>query len=135
MTFWTFRSTTGDVAPLVLVHFTSILGIHRRALAYKSAYSYTPILSALIWIGRLLFLEYALPLHAYSTLAWPWPARDSYADQTERLEQIRVKYLLRDNPSRLETGQFDCSTSPICIRPLSARLKSVWLRLCLDSNL
>ena len=77
------------------MYFTSILGIYRRALTYKSAYSYTPILLALIWIGRLLFLEYVLPLHTYSTLVWPWLARVSYADQTERLKQIRVKYLLR----------------------------------------
>ncbi|OBT48771.1 hypothetical protein VE00_00842 [Pseudogymnoascus sp. WSF 3629] len=68
MTFWTFRSTTGNLAPSVLVHFTSVLGVHRRALAYKSAYSYTPMLSALIWVSRLLFFEYALPLRAYSIL-------------------------------------------------------------------
>ncbi|OBT97665.1 hypothetical protein VE01_04423 [Pseudogymnoascus verrucosus] len=80
ITFWTFRSTTGDLAPAVLVHFTGVLGVHRRALAYKSAYSYTPMLSALIWVGRLLLLEYALPLRAYSTLQQPWPARDTYSD-------------------------------------------------------
>ncbi|KAH7408849.1 hypothetical protein BKA64DRAFT_540934, partial [Cadophora sp. MPI-SDFR-AT-0126] len=68
MAFWTFRSTTGDLALSVLMYFTSILSIHRRALTYKSAYSYTLILLALIWISRLLFLKYALSLYTYSTL-------------------------------------------------------------------
>lgn len=95
MMFWTFRSTTGDLSTSVLIHFTGILGIHRRALSYKSAYIYTPTLSALVWIGRLLFLEYALPVTTYATLATPWPSREAYTDQTQRLEQIRVKYLLR----------------------------------------
>jgi hypothetical protein len=95
MTFWTFRSTTGDLTEAALIHFTGVLGIHRRSLAYKSAYVYTPTLSALVWIGRLLFLEYALPMEAYQTLAWPWPSRDSYDDQTQRLDEIRLKYLLR----------------------------------------
>jgi hypothetical protein len=95
MTFWTFRSITGDLASSVLVHFTSVLGIHRHSLAYKSAYSYTSTLSALIWVGRLLFLEYALPLSPYETLVYPWPARVDYVDQIQRLEQIRSKYLLR----------------------------------------
>jgi hypothetical protein len=95
MAFWTFQSTTGDLAPSVLVHFTSVLGIHRHSLAFKSAYSYTSTLSALIWVGRLLFLEYALPSLPYKTLVYPWPARDEYPDQTQRLEQIRSKYLFR----------------------------------------
>lgn len=80
MTFWTLRSPTRDLSASTLIHFTSVLGIHRHALSYRSAYSYTPVLSALIWIGQLLFLEYALPLRAYQTLAWPWPSRDNYPD-------------------------------------------------------
>ena len=40
-------------------------------------------------------MEYALPLVPYKTLVYPWPTRDEYADQTQRLKQIRSKYLLR----------------------------------------
>jgi hypothetical protein len=79
----------------IIIHFTAVRRIHRHSLAYKSAYNYTPDLSKLVWIGRLLFLEYALPLHAYKTLKWPWPARDTHPDQASRLEEIRMKYLLR----------------------------------------
>ncbi|KAH8749833.1 hypothetical protein BGZ57DRAFT_775779 [Hyaloscypha finlandica] len=80
---------------LTLIHFVAVLGVHRHSLAYKTAYNSTSELSYLIWIGRLLFLEYALPLHAYTTLPYPWPARHSYPSQAERLEAIRTKYLLR----------------------------------------
>lgn len=52
------------------------------------------MLSALIWVGWLLLLEYALPLRAYSTLLPPWPAQDAYSDQVGRLEQVRTKHLL-----------------------------------------
>jgi hypothetical protein len=79
----------------VLMHFIAIRGIHRQSLAYKSAYNYTPDLSKLIWIGRLFFLEYALPVRTYKTLVYPWPSRDNYPDQAGRLEEIRTKYLLR----------------------------------------
>lgn len=79
----------------VLIHYTAIRGIHRQSLAYKTAYNYTPDLSKLIWIGRLLFLEYALPLRPYKTLCYPWPSRDTYPDPASRLDDIRIKYLLR----------------------------------------
>jgi hypothetical protein len=34
-------------------------------------------------------------VHAYTTLALPWPARDAYPSQIDRFEAIRTKYLLR----------------------------------------
>ncbi|KAH9203154.1 hypothetical protein DL95DRAFT_506960 [Leptodontidium sp. 2 PMI_412] len=58
------------------------------------AYAFTPLLSSLIWIGRLLLLEYALPLQPYSYLKLPWPARAQYPDQVSRLVgQIHPKYM------------------------------------------
>lgn len=95
MMFWTYRDTSGDMASSTLIHFAGVLGIHRHSLAYKSAYNSTPCFAHLIWLGRLLFLEYALPLHPYTTLAYPWPDRNAYPDQAGRLEEIRTKYLLR----------------------------------------
>jgi hypothetical protein len=83
------------MASLILLHFTAVLGIHRYSLAYRPAYNSTPGLARLMWIGRLLFLEYALPLRAYTTLPIPWPARHTYLSQIDRLEAIRTKYLLR----------------------------------------
>jgi len=80
---------------LVLVYFIAVRGIHRQLLAYKLAYNYMLDLSKLIWIGRLLFLEYALPLLTYETLVYPWPLRDTYPNQAGPLEEIWTKYLLR----------------------------------------
>jgi hypothetical protein len=78
-----------------LIHFIGVLGIHRHSLAYKSADNSTSCFSRLIWLGRLFFLEYALPLYPYATLAYPWPARNAYPDQAGRLEETHTKYLLR----------------------------------------
>lgn len=73
-----------------------MIGIHPTEHAFRRAYDYTPFLSALIWIGRLSILEYALPLRPYTSLPIPWPARDEYPDMGQRLRlQIRPKYLER----------------------------------------
>jgi hypothetical protein len=95
MMFWTHQDLARDMTSSILVHFTAVLGIHRHSLAYRSAYNSTSGFAYLMWIGRLLFLEYALPLYTYTTLPIPWPARNVYPSQRERLEAIRTKYLLR----------------------------------------
>ncbi|KAJ4217439.1 hypothetical protein NW757_014639 [Fusarium falciforme] len=83
------------MASSALIDFTAVMGIHPRSLAYRSAYYSTPGFAALVWIGRLFFLEYSLPLYSYTTLVQIWPARDTYPSQPERLEAIRTKYMLR----------------------------------------
>jgi hypothetical protein len=93
--FWAHRDLARDMASSTLIHFIGVLGIHRHSLAYKSADNLTPHFSRLILLSRLLFLEYALPLYPYTTLAYPWPAQNTYPDQAGRLEEIRTKYLLR----------------------------------------
>lgn len=94
--FWTDISRDGRMETCALVHFTGVLGIHPQELAYRTAYAFTPALSALIWIGRLILLEYALPLQAYSYLKLPWPTRTQYPDQVQRLrDQIHPKYMRR----------------------------------------
>lgn len=98
--FWTDLSTNGVLESKAIVHFSGVLGIHPYELAYRTAYDYTPYLSALLWVGRLLILEYALPLRAYTTLDIPWPARAAYADQGKRLcAEIRPTYLQRGSLS------------------------------------
>ncbi|KAF1354301.1 hypothetical protein EJ07DRAFT_86624, partial [Lizonia empirigonia] len=94
--FWTDVSTDGAAEGKAIVHFSGVLGIHPYELAFRTAYDYTPYLSALIWVGRLIILEYALPLRAYDTLTIPWPAPARYPDQGRRLcTEIRPKYLQR----------------------------------------
>lgn len=61
---------------------------------YKTAYIYTPALLALIWVGRLLLLEYTFPSYAYTTLGARWQVRDWYTDQVRRLDRIRWRFLL-----------------------------------------
>lgn len=95
MMFWTYQSRDGVMDSSTIVHFTAALGVHRSSLAYRDAYNFTPDLAALIWIGRLLFLEYSLPQYSYDTLVYPWPERHTYPSQPERLEAIRKKYMLR----------------------------------------
>lgn len=78
-----------------IVHFTAVMGIQRHALAFKAAYTYTPICSALIWVGRLLLLEHALPLHLYKTLGDNCLPQQIYEDRMKRFEDIRLKHMLR----------------------------------------
>ncbi|KAH7137795.1 hypothetical protein EDB81DRAFT_655871, partial [Dactylonectria macrodidyma] len=95
MMFWTHQDPTGEMSSSVLIHYTAVMEVQRHSLAYYSACDSSPRLAALMWIGRLLFLEYALPVYTYSTLAFPWPCRNTYSSQPGRLDSIRSKYLLR----------------------------------------
>ncbi|KAH7141571.1 hypothetical protein B0J13DRAFT_445766, partial [Dactylonectria estremocensis] len=88
MMFWIHRDPAGDMSSSVLIYYTAVMGIQRGSLAYYSAYNSTPKLAALMWFGRLLFLEYALPVYTYDTLAFPWPCRTSYPSQPDRLDLI-----------------------------------------------
>lgn len=66
----------------------------RSPTSQRTAYSYIPVLSALIY-GQLLFLEYSLPLLPYNILKKHWLTRGSYGgNQVARFEKIRTKDLL-----------------------------------------
>ena len=95
MMFWTYQSQDGAMTSSTIVHFAAVLGVHPSSLAYRNAYDYTPDLAALVWVGRLLFLEYSLPKFGYDTLLYRWPCRAEYSSHPERLEAIRSKYMLR----------------------------------------
>ncbi|KFY89230.1 hypothetical protein V500_05851, partial [Pseudogymnoascus sp. VKM F-4518 (FW-2643)] len=88
--FWTNILTTGVTSHLPLVYFFSVLGIQRKDLVFRTAYHYTPYLAGLVYVGRLLMLEYALPRQAYETLSWP----DCSACPNQ-LQLMRKKYLCR----------------------------------------
>jgi hypothetical protein len=80
MMFWTELSNDAHFSHNTIVHFSGVLRIHPYELAYRTAYDYTPFLSALIWVGRLMILEYCLPLYAYNCLVYPWPGQQHYPD-------------------------------------------------------
>jgi hypothetical protein len=73
--FWTDLSADGVLEGKAIIHFSGVLGIHSYKLAYRTASDYTLYLSALLWVGRLVILEYALPLRAYTALDVLWPVR------------------------------------------------------------
>ncbi|WKT54184.1 Helicase superfamily 1/2, ATP-binding domain [Fusarium oxysporum f. sp. vasinfectum] len=95
MMFWTYQDPAGNMSSSTIIHFTAVMGIRQQSLAFHSAHNCTSELAGLIWIGRLLFLEYALPVYSYSTLVYEWPRRDHYPSQPDRLDAIRKKYLIR----------------------------------------
>jgi hypothetical protein len=93
---WTDLSHDGNMNCSAIMHFSGVLGIHPIELCFRKPYDYTLFISALLWVGRLVILEYALLLRPYNLLKVPWPERTAYADQAQRLrEHIRLKYLQR----------------------------------------
>ena len=82
------------MAASTLIYFTAVLGLQKSSMAFHSAYNSTLSLARLIWVGRLLFLEYSLPVFSYDSLVISWPSRDFYPSQPERLEAIRQNYML-----------------------------------------
>lgn len=100
VTFWTEVPGDADLGKTAIANYSGVLGIHPIELSFRRAYSYTPFLSALLWIGRLILLEYAIPLRPYKTLALPWLGRDAYVDLGQRLSgRICPKYLHRGSIS------------------------------------
>ncbi|KAI8411163.1 hypothetical protein FOFC_07757 [Fusarium oxysporum] len=95
MMFWTHQDPAGNMSSSAIIYYTAVMGIQQRSLTFDSAYNSTSELAGLMWIGRLLFLEYALPVYSYATLAYEWPCRDHYPSQPDRLDAIRKKYLIR----------------------------------------
>ncbi|KAH7029932.1 uncharacterized protein B0I36DRAFT_412480 [Microdochium trichocladiopsis] len=81
----------GDPSSALLIYFSGILGISPDCRGFRTAKLYTPHLSALIYIQRLLFLEYSLPLEAYNHIGIP---RRPRFHQHERLDTVRQKYML-----------------------------------------
>ncbi|KAH7205489.1 uncharacterized protein BKA55DRAFT_530432, partial [Fusarium redolens] len=95
MMFWTYQEPTGDMSAYAIIHYTAFLRIQRPSLAFHSAHGSSPRLAALMWIRRLLFFEYAVPVYAYNSLDLAWPCRTAYPSQPGRISSIRCKYLLR----------------------------------------
>ena len=51
----------------IIGHFLAALGIYRSNGQLLSTAKYTQNLSSLIWIGRVVLLEYTLPTIGYSS--------------------------------------------------------------------
>ncbi|QGA21644.1 hypothetical protein EYB26_009355 [Talaromyces marneffei] len=83
--------TDGQPSSSLLVYFSGILGFSPDAQSFQPAKSFTPHLSTLIYIQRLLFLEYALPYRDYPTIGWNRRPRRHHLN---RLNPIRRRYMI-----------------------------------------
>jgi hypothetical protein len=84
-----------------MMHFVGVLGIDEKTHFWKTPCDFTTILAGLVWMSRLLFLEYALPERAYQGLTGPdrlIASRTHFPIPLDRLHHIRAKYVRRGTP-------------------------------------
>ncbi|KFZ23434.1 hypothetical protein V502_02087 [Pseudogymnoascus sp. VKM F-4520 (FW-2644)] len=67
----TKQFTNGQRSSSLLVYYSSVLGCTEDGSTFRRPKDYTPQLSALIYIQRLLLLEFALPCRAYTYVCIP----------------------------------------------------------------
>lgn len=91
--------TDGKPNSTILVFASGILGFSCSSNAFLPARSYTSLLSGLIYVQRLLFLEFALPLQGYTTLG---VKRRPRRNQLRQLEGIRSLYMVYGAQSSFE---------------------------------
>ncbi|KAA8617310.1 DUF3505 domain-containing protein [Pyrenophora tritici-repentis] len=89
--FMTEEFRDGQPSSSTLVYYSGVLGLQGTGETFRTAKLFTPILSQLIYIQRLLFLEYALPYEAYVRIGLE--QRPRYG-QLERLNAVRLKYMV-----------------------------------------
>ncbi|EXL40817.1 hypothetical protein FOCG_16761 [Fusarium oxysporum f. sp. radicis-lycopersici 26381] len=87
----------GQPSSTLLIYYSGTLGFSPNCRQFQLAREYCPNLSGLIWVQRLLFLEYALPLHSYPTIGIQQRPQFSM----ERLNQVRQKYMVQGSMSPL----------------------------------
>jgi hypothetical protein len=88
-----------------LMHFLAVMGIDTGAERLRHSFVYTPYLAGVLWVSRLLILEYALPLRA-----WPVSkvvAREDVASVRARVREVREKRLCEGSfsPTSFILGQ------------------------------
>jgi hypothetical protein len=102
ITFSTEDFIEGQPGSSLLVYYSGILGFSSDGANFLPAKRFTPYLSGLVYIQRLLFLEHALPYRAYPFLGIP---RRTRLQQHEQLDEVRQKYMVTGSPSALEELQ------------------------------
>jgi hypothetical protein len=92
MAFITQHFPSGDDLHSPLVHFADIMGISNRTGRFNEPYNYTSYVAGLMWMCRLLVMEYALPSREYVTLGWP--CYEAYENSGERFKQLHRSHLV-----------------------------------------
>jgi hypothetical protein len=82
----------GQPSSSTLAYYSGVLGLQGTGETIRTAKLNIPILSQLIHIQRLLFLEYALPYEAYPRIGLE---RQLYYGQLERLNTVRLKVIVK----------------------------------------
>jgi hypothetical protein len=88
----------GDAGSTLLVYFSGVLGFSSDHQHFMLARQFCPSLSGLIYVQRLLFLEYALPLFGYSVLERP---PRPLTGQLEHFKAVCNQYITAGSPSAL----------------------------------
>ncbi|CZS75061.1 unnamed protein product [Fusarium graminearum] len=87
----------GQPDSALLVYFSGVLGFSSDCRRFQLAREYCPNLLGLIWVQRLLFLEYALPLHSYPALG----VQQRPQFPLQRLNEVRQKFMVQGSLSPL----------------------------------
>jgi hypothetical protein len=88
--FATEKFTDGEPYSSLLVYYSGALGCSEDGLTFRRATDFTGRLSGLIYVLRLLLLEYALPFRTYSYVGLDCRPRHSHL---ERLNEVRLEYM------------------------------------------
>ncbi|KFZ24381.1 hypothetical protein V502_01138 [Pseudogymnoascus sp. VKM F-4520 (FW-2644)] len=83
--------TDGQPNSSLLVYYSGVHGCTEDGSTFRRPKDYTSRLSALIYVQRMLLLEFALPHRAYNYVGLP---RRSQHGQLERLNQIRLEHMV-----------------------------------------
>ena len=88
-----------------LMYFLAVMGVDSAAECLRHSFVYTPYLAGVLWVNRLLMLEYALPLRAW--LLSRVVVCDDVASVRARLEAVRAKRLCEGSfsPTSFILGQ------------------------------
>jgi hypothetical protein len=87
----------GQPGSALLVYFSGVLGFSSDCRRFQLAREYCPNLSGLIWVQRLLFFEYALPLQSYPIIG----VQQRPQFPMQRLNEVRQKYMVQGSLSPL----------------------------------
>jgi hypothetical protein len=80
-----------------ICYFTGVIGINYKSRGFRPASNYTKDMSGMVWITRLLLLEYALPKYPYQHLGFL--DRTHHQRWSWRMEEIRREHMLDGSDS------------------------------------
>jgi hypothetical protein len=89
--FITEGFTDGQPSSSLLVYYSGVLGCSNDGSTFRRPRDYTSHLSALIYVQRLLLLEFALPYRAYTYVELP---RRSRHGQLDCLNKVRLECMV-----------------------------------------